>query len=129
MYERSNEDVFKDVVGKRVLGVFADGGSAVLTLDDGNDLHLDLDGDCCSHSYFQDEKQFDELKGAVIQSIEERDGVSRDELYGQENGAESVDWSFLVFVTDRGHVTIDWRNDSNGYYSGWCDASLRPTRN
>lgn len=29
-----------------------------------------------------------------------------------------IRWAFLVFETDRGHATIDWRNDSNGYYSG-----------
>jgi hypothetical protein len=88
----------------------------ILTLADGRTLWLALDGDCCSHSYYADPKQFDELIGATIQQIEERDGK-------EEQGGE-VSWHFLVFTTDKGHVTIDWRNDSNGYYDGSVHPSL-----
>ena len=30
----------------------------------------------------------------------------------------------ILITTDKGHITVDWRNDSNGYYDGTIRASL-----
>lgn len=38
-------------------------------------------------------------------------------------------WYFLVFFTSGGHVTIDWRNDSNGYYAGTICLSVKGETN
>lgn len=35
-------------------------------------------------------------------------------------------WHFLVFTTDKGHVTLDWRNRSNGYYDGAIEFGRAP---
>ena len=35
-----------------------------------------------------------------------------------KEGEDSVSGHCIVFTTDQGHETIDWRNDSNGYYDG-----------
>lgn len=79
--------------------------------------YIRLTGDCCSESYFTDPDQFRELFGQTILDVEER----RDE-YVPKGAApsrqEETEWAFLVFTTSAGHVTIDWRNDSNGYYGG-----------
>lgn len=113
--------VFQEVVGAKVVGVepeMAPSGCyrVVLPFEDGRKLTLYLDADCCSNSYFTDLKQFDELIGATIQEVEERDGDTT-------NDGETA-WHFLVFTTNKGHVTIDWRNDSNGYYDGNVVPSL-----
>lgn len=81
---------------------------------------LELEGDCCSRSYFTDLAQFDELVGATITQVEERDEPSRDGLPTGDpvEYVDAISWHFLVVVTNKGHVTIDWRNDSNGYYDG-----------
>lgn len=124
---------YEAVKGAKVDRVVADKNDAVtLMLAGGRALRLALDGDCCSSSYYTDPRQFDELIGATIQCIEERDGESREGLdaedirRAEENKEyrESVSWHFLVFTTDKGHVTVDWRNDSNGYYDGSVLPSL-----
>lgn len=99
--------------------------SIVLNFLDGRDLRLQLKGDCCSSSYYTDFGQFDELIDSTIRAIEERDGKSETpgEKPSQEN-SESISWHFLVFITNKGHVTIDWRNDSNGHYDGSVHPSL-----
>lgn len=103
-----------------------------LGMVDGRVLVLELEGGCCSQSYFSDVRQFDELIGAKIQAIEDRDGESREGLDDEDKNncpirapnRECVSWHFLVFVTDKGHVTIDWRNDSNGFYDGSVNAGI-----
>lgn len=89
--------------------------AVILSFSDGTKRLLWLEADCCSGSYFTDVKQFDELPGATIQKVEERDG----EVEGDKYVGDVKAWHFLVFETNKGHVTIDWRNESNGYYDGW----------
>lgn len=100
-----------------------------LELEDGRTLNLALGAGCCSHSYYTDVKQFHELLGAAIQNVEEREGrIDRLEDQKDEDGwyvgEVTMKWHFLVFTTSAGHVTIDWRNDSNGYYDGEVKWSL-----
>lgn len=88
-----------------------------LVLSNGMTLRCEVEGDCCSRSYFTEEDQFKELEGAIIHDVEERHGKSHDGLNDAPD-ADCTRWHFLVFTTNRGHVTIDWRNESNGYYDG-----------
>lgn len=100
------------VRGRTIKSVAQVDDDVVLELDRGK-LTLRLTADCCSTSYFADVKQFDPLVGATIFDLEERD------LGEVENPeSECTKAHCLVFTTNRGHETIDWRNDSNGYYDG-----------
>lgn len=94
-----------------------DASEVILVLEDGRRVYLTLEGDCCSTSHFTDPKQFQDLVGTTIHTVEDREGQSHNNLPEPE-GACSISWHFLVFTTSAGHVTIDWHNDSNGYYDG-----------
>lgn len=117
-------ELTRALAGKKVVAAAVQPGNhhlAVLAFAGGGRLELELDGDCCSHSYFVEPAQFGELLGATIQAAEERDGVGvldppprpEEPFYDDQLSPH-----FLVFTTDKGHVTIDWRNSSNGYYDG-----------
>lgn len=104
---------------------------------DNRRVRLDLEADCCSETYFADPEQFNELVNATIVKAEgvysiDDDRATHEILKGEaitqygEGRQEVTDWGFLIITTDRGHVTIDWRNDSNGYYSGWITAKELP---
>jgi len=85
-----------------------------LTDDAGNTLEFWLDGDCCSNSVFE-ERSFADLcllVGETLISVEEVESEMEDE------GPE-VQWSALLVRTNWSSITVDWRNESNGYYSGW----------
>lgn len=106
-------DVHALLVGKVVTQVVDD----TLHMSDGLVIELELTADCCSSSEFTDIAQFKELEGATILNVEDRDGKS-DNNPPDPTDADVLSWHFLVFTTSKGHVTIDWRNDSNGYYDG-----------
>jgi hypothetical protein len=114
------DNEFSRIVGREIAGAEVDQSTvetdttAILTDTEGNRYRFALSGDCCSGSYYDDPKQFQELVGSTILDVEERagDGFREDD--------SEVAPHFLVFRTDRGHVTIDWRNISNGWYDGEC---------
>lgn len=124
----SNNTQYKKVYGARVFKINYNQDADVVDLvcqrssqEKGYEeihLRLELTGDCCSHSFYTDPKQFLELMGSTITHIEERENKT------DETDDEVQRWKFLVFTTDRGHVTIDWRNDSNGYYDGEITATI-----
>lgn len=119
-----NERIFGNAVGERIVKTVFDEHKEQATIHfaSGATLALSLDGDCCSRSYFTNEAQFADLIGATATKIEERNEFPEGfQEYDLEN-TDSLSWHFLVFTTDKGHFTIDWRNDSNGYYDGSLSA-------
>jgi hypothetical protein len=118
------EEIFKECVGLKVEAVTANPERAIVKFHNGRVLTLELEGDCCSHSYFQDPSQFSELQDSIIIEIESRHQQRDGNKYESTPSDDSVSWHFLVFKTSRGHVDIDWRNDANGYYDGSVVARL-----
>lgn len=115
---------FRQAIGSVVARVEAStrGESATIHMHGGATLRLVLDGDCCSSSYFTKEAQFADLVGAKILAFEEVDSSPDGFEEYDLDGTDSLSWHFLKVTTDKGHVTIDWRNDSNGYYDGTLSA-------
>ncbi len=135
------EEEYPKLYGRKVVAV--DGST--LFLDTGAAWHFGLEGDCCSTSDYTPEglEAFKELVGATIAKIESRPSwdnhvVDDDKLMSAMYTAREAAlveryppddhdcWHFLVFVTDKGHVTIDWRNQSTGYYDGWVNLTAAP---
>lgn len=98
-------------IGKVIESVSFDSEQGTLFFTDGSSLRLTLDADCCSYSYFT-EDALEEAKhlAGEIRAIEDR--------FNEEDGTHENKYYFLTFVTSKGHVTLDWRNESNGYYGG-----------
>lgn len=97
---------------------------------DGSSLLLEVDGDCCSQSFFVQPELFDALVGQRIVSIEEREGGEPKtlELFNGRSAEETL-WYFLHIKTDKERHVFDWRNESNGYYSGFLNARFYPAKN
>ena len=66
----------KMMVGRTIVSV----NGTDLVLSNGVTLRCEVDGECCSASYFTDTNQFQELEGKVVQDVEDRDGQSHDGL-------------------------------------------------
>lgn len=111
-------DAESKLVGMKVVSVNGD----TFKTEDGCEYRINLDGDCCSSSYFspEGEEAIRDLAGKTIRSVEHRDGPSSNNPDKKYEDNDCTIWSFLFFETDQGSITIDWRNDSNGYYSGQC---------
>lgn len=105
--------ISKALVGKKIIGHSLDSDRRVLRfdIDHGDQVVLEAEGDCCSHAWIESIDAPDNLLG-VVQSAEE---IDMPDLGGMP-GCDVVEYYGLKIVTDKGHVVIDYRNDSNGYY-------------
>lgn len=91
----------------------------LLVATSGHQVEVELDGDCCSRSFFDDCSKMDArgLMGERLMSIEDvgRDAPDPDPVPHQD---DSQEYHALIIRTDKQSITVDWRNESNGYYGG-----------
>lgn len=90
-----------------------------LTLDDGKLVHLAIDGDCCSSSYFE-ENSVKDAYGLVGQTLVNIEHVSS-ALNDKDEESVCTKYHAIKITTDKEVVVLDWRNESNGYYDGTCE--------
>lgn len=106
--------------------------SIAFKVTDGADtayLSYDAEGDCCSHSWFNEINGFDALKNGLVREVEMIDmpeGLSDKEtlkrrLLGEELPDENdrLQNYGIKITTDKGYASIVFRNESNGYYGGY----------
>lgn len=101
-------------------------GRAVLHSSDGRTLTIDLEGDCCSSSFFDYEARLDlrDILGHKLVRIEDGafpDGVTPAPDYPN---SDSTSNHCLLITTDKASLSVLWRNESNGYYDGCAELSL-----
>lgn len=108
-----SENTIKEVkVGKY-------GSAVTLLLESGKEVQLNLQGDCCSGSYFED-NSCDEMEGLVGEELRSIERASA-RIEDKEVEYTVSKYHALKITTDKSSLTVDWRNDSNGYYDGWCE--------
>lgn len=106
------------LVGKIVTNAFKDAEGRVVFETNAGEVVWDTEGDCCSQSWVE-HVDLDLVRGEVL-SVREDDLPP--EWYAAHPGPPEQDSLALYGVTIQsvgGTGTIDFRNESNGYYGGW----------
>jgi hypothetical protein len=109
---------FKSMIGvtMKSVEVNTQQDEMVFTSTDGKKYKFLHYQDCCEHVYIEDiEGDIKDLEGAPILIAEEVSSESADEF------GESCTWTFYKFATNKGHVTVRWLGESNGFYSESVD--------
>lgn len=79
-------------------------------------------GDCCSRTWVESVETTAMLPAVVLSvdslALPEFDGDKDPEIRQEWDGGELIRFYGCKITTDRGHVIIDYRNESNGYYGG-----------
>lgn len=125
----------------RIENVIATEDKVTLVSENGNVIELELDGDCCSASFFDDFTLLD-VRGLIgdtllsLVEVEDENEVITNQHAAFAAGegpkprrverpdADATLYYALIIKTDRQSITMDWRNESNGYYSGSVRAKL-----
>lgn len=113
----------KAIIGATVERVFWSSDRMILDTDKGVFIY-DVEGDCCSFSYFHDFIGIKKLlnNGPVVgfESVDldaddiEDDDHNYTQVYGYRFETEHSKWGLMSSV-------VSFRNESNGYYGGWMD--------
>lgn len=116
---REVEDCEWEFDGPVIENVVADESRVRIVTADGPALVIELVGDCCSRSYFETNSLLDARSLLGERLIGVRRAASGLPNVSDENSATR--YHAIVVRTDQQSITIDWRNESNGYYDGWAD--------
>ena len=111
------------LIGKTIVKYELSGDSTklFLTFDTGEIATLETYADCCSWTWIESIDTPEYLLG-TIQTIEDLSMPDRGDTPTSKRG--EVDWVRyygLQITTNKGTAVLDYRNDSNGYYSGDID--------
>lgn len=110
---------FSDLSGKKIIsveGLKKESHLVYFKTSDGNYMMLH-EQECCEDVYVEDViGDVADLQDAVVISAEEVNDADQPDNYEGPEG-ECPEWTFYNIQTNKGHVTIRWFGDSNGYYS------------
>ena len=114
----------EELIGKKITKVEVNGDSTVMVFTDanGDKIAYEALGDCCSYSWFSDITGLGNLVEHTVSEIVDREEFSEEE---QKRAEKQGDYECLALYghlikTEKGTCDIEYRNDSNGYYGGWC---------
>jgi hypothetical protein len=106
---------FADLVGHTLASVKATDDEIHFELLGGKAHRLYHSQDCCENVYVEEiHGDLDDLVGTPILLAEESSE-------NNPTASESGTWTFYKLATQKGHVTIRFNGESNGYYSEGVD--------
>lgn len=118
-----NDKMFGDLLNKRVKAVhFPDDTNLVLTMEDDTVARFVVEGGCCSSSYFYHQDDF-RPEGKILRAVRDLPmpyyNGDEDEKIGYT--PECIQLYGYSFEYDGGSTILEFRNSSNGWYSGWME--------
>jgi hypothetical protein len=106
-------DVLKGKTLKSVV-VNDDKNEVRITTDDGEEYLMWHSQDCCEHVQLTEIiGDLQDLVGTPI--LEAEESTNEDDL--PEDHDDACQWTFYKLGTIKGHLTLRWLGESNGYYS------------
>ena len=111
---------FADLAGETLSSVVVDGTEAIyFTIENGDTYCLYHFPDCYESVYIEDIcGDITDLVGTVLFAEE---ATNKNDPQNMNLVPESYTWTFYRIGTEKGHVTIRWFGESNGYYSESVD--------
>lgn len=109
------------------VAVIEDGGAIRFTFLDGGYVTYETEADCCSSTWIEHLSVPLDLYEARILDITEPDlppHPAADPVVDDHDNYEYIKVYHTAFATTKGHIVLEYRNSSNGYYGG----SLRGPR-
>lgn len=114
---------FENFIGKTVFDILiSDDHTYMYWLVDNQWYEIYAEGDCCSSSWFEAFEDPDVIIGTKLLAFEDSQTPQASHVPDPEDDQEDnyIQYNFLKFTTIKGYCTIEFRNSSNGYYSGYC---------
>lgn len=113
------------LVGKTILSITKeDGGNSItFEIESGQKIVADCYGDCCSITWVENIENPDAAIGSPVLVAE--DISMPDSDHPEDSKREVVAYYGFKIETLKGTCIIDYRNESNGYYGGNLDWSVK----
>ncbi len=83
------------------------------------------DGDCCSQTYINTIEG--PTKGRIMDVLEPDTWAENDERYREDGDCEKKFYKVTLAIEGQGHLDVEYRNESNGYYGGSLELVSAPS--
>lgn len=111
-----------ELVGKKIEAIYLNPARDLLTFKtDLGYLQFQAEGDCCSESWIEHINGVKEILNKTIKKFEAIDGPDIEGCITSKGRGDHVQFYFYKLLPEEyawDFLTIDMRNDSNGYYGG-----------
>lgn len=105
------------LVGKTILSIKKDDADRItFEIEGEKDIVADCYGDCCSNTWVENIENPEATIGSPVLVAE--DIAMPDGDHPEDNNRDQVEYYGFKIETLKGTCTIDYRNESNGYYGG-----------
>lgn len=114
----------EDLIGKILVKVEnKDNEEIRFTTDNGRVFILYHSQNCCESVRVEDVcGNLDDLVGSpIVRASEDTSNDNPEDVDMSKSYQDSFTWTFYNIATAKGHVTIRWYGESNGYYSESVD--------
>lgn len=108
------------LIGKTIMAVYLAEDKLAFRFDvEGQEpIVVRCDADCCSQTWIEHVENPEVLIGAPVFSVENIDLPDEQGAHPEDAKRECVTYYGLKITTTKGTCTLDYRNESNGYYGG-----------
>lgn len=115
--------VFSDLVGVTLESIVnQDDEQIIFTATDGRVWRQNHSQDCCEYVRVEEiHGDLADLIGSPVLIAEEVIFDNEPDPSGNVGSDDYYCWTFYKLATVKGHVTIRWLGESNGYYSTWVN--------
>lgn len=108
-------EAFEKMTGRKLENVeVVNRDELTITLDGGEKIRFGVKGFCCSRSWIEHFETIRDIRGATIISVMNLD-------LGELLPDGSLKSYQTIIKTDRGEISVEYRNSSNGYYGGYLE--------
>lgn len=111
---------FSELKGRKIVavdGLALDSEDVTFTCEDGSKWRMYHSHDCCESVRIADiVGDVADAIGTVMDAREETSDTDPEGYGSEDEYRESFTWTFYLLQTDKGHLTIRWLGESNGYY-------------
>lgn len=107
------------LIGRVINAVYVavDGSAIRFDMLDGEPIVANAYGDCCSHTWIENVETPENLLGTVSE-VEDLDLPPAEEDEEKRFSDNYIQFYGCKISTEKGSSTLDYRNESNGYYGG-----------
>ena len=115
-------DIKEDLLGRTIESIAIDKAKDKLTVRAGGlEFNYSVEGDCCSRSWIEHLEGVESVIGQEVTGVEQLDMNENEDSKKHCERCEGSDVLKIYQVlikTPKGTSTLEFRNDSNGYYGG-----------
>ena len=111
-----------ELIGKKIEKIELSADKETLSVvADGERYLYRVCGECCSSSWIEHLEGADSVIGGTVTQVEELDMNANDEKEHCElcKNSDVLSVYQTLIKTEKGTATLEYRNDSNGYYGGY----------